>query len=164
MRLDIISYQLAELTEDHKLTDACYDIGHLRHVDPDFPLSSLDLQPGRCYIGSGTRRSFSAGSYSGYGQWRSMLCRSALGVEPHVVWDSAERWKESPFFELINFSDCEGMIGPLAAASLHEDFSANRELVTRVNQDAGHLWFVDLYNTWEEAFALAANHGLVLFC
>jgi len=163
MGLDVISYQTAQLTEDHPRRKGCYDLDHLYHDEsPEFPLSSLGLEPGRCYVCSGATVEFRAGSYSGYSRWRSLLCELALEISPHVIWESPEAWKESPFFELINFTDCDGKIGPLAAASLYDDFSRNRGNIPV--HDPRLDWFVSLYDTWTKAFATAANDGLVLFC
>jgi hypothetical protein len=53
----------------------------------------------------------------------------------------------------------EGSIGPEACADLAEDFRVMRdEILTD-----GEEWFVELYDIWASAFALAANTGLVEF-
>src|SRR6516165_2679519 len=63
---------------------------------------------------------FRAGSYRGYDAWRRMLAQFALGKTSKQVW--AEEAK-GPFSELINFSGCQGYIGPVVAAKLAKDFA-----------------------------------------
>lgn len=111
---------------------------------------------------------FRAGSYSGYNRFREDLCRAALGVEPRKVWNDAAAYTERPFYELINFSDCEGTIGPEAAADLYRDFGEQEEAVLAAV--AGTLdemdleWFAGLYAEWKEAFRVASQgHGIVEF-
>jgi hypothetical protein len=102
---------------------------------------------------------FRAGSYSGYGEWRDELARLA-GYEPvdglthpyaRGAWDAAN----GPFWELINFADCEGVIGPVVAAKLVDDFDRYAERAAEHKEG----WFRDLYKTWRDAFAMAADGG-----
>ena len=51
--------------------------------------------------------------------------------------DDAWERTDGPFWELINFSDCEGVIGPKTSAKLAGDFAAFQE-----KADAHHgQWF-----------------------
>ena len=65
-----------------------------------------------------------------------------------------------PFYELLNFADNEGTIGPEAAADLARDFAEHRERVRPELDD----YFARTYDHFEEAFKLAAGTGLVMFC
>lgn len=119
------------------------------------------LQPG-IYAPGGDRIEFKAGSYTGYNEWRDHLARL-------VGWGSdSEAFRAGPppagspkaaFYELINFADNEGYIGPKVAAKLAYDFSEWAPRAT-VGQPA---WFVDGYGKWRKAFELAADGGLVDF-
>jgi len=51
--------------------------------------------------------SFAAGSYSGYGQWRQNLAKVAGYKSAEEAWEL----NGGPFWELIYFSDCDGVIG-----------------------------------------------------
>lgn len=109
---------------------------------------------------------FRAGSYGGYNRFREDLCRAALGVEPKEVWAAPAAWAEKPFYELINFSDAEGTIGPEAAADLYRDFAEHEERVLASTGLEGEdlIWFGELYAEWKEAFRVASEgHGLVQF-
>lgn len=98
-----------------------------------------------------------AGSYGGYNRWREWL---AEGVGHNIDEVHKGIITEGPFVELINFSDCEGYIGPIVAAKLHADFVAHRAKFTG-NVDDG--WFPEAYDKWMQAFEIAADGGLVSF-
>lgn len=111
--------------------------------------------------------SFRAGSYSGYGSWRRKLCKLVHGVEIETVWNDIDAWEGKPFIELINFSDCEGVIGPETSAKLAKDFEDYQDLINsayvvevyRKNND----WWLLKYDDWCEAFKCAAKNGFVQF-
>lgn len=99
---------------------------------------------------------FRAGSYSGYGHWRHQLAQLA-------GYDGAEdAWKKinGPFWELINFSDCEGTIGPVVSAKLAKDFADFQEKAD-AHQDK---YFRSSYEYWRTAFEMAKENGAVCFC
>jgi hypothetical protein len=108
-----------------------------------------------------------AGSYGGYSRWRYMLCEMALGVQPDIVWANPERFKGAPFFELINFSDCEGTIGCETAQKLFHDFMSNRDRALAYSKrlPPGHEaeYWLDKYGEWMKAFELASKDGCVDF-
>ena len=86
--------------------------------------------------------------------------RAFVGVVPKELWTLSpddEAARATPFYELINFSDCEGFIGPKTSAKLAKDFAAWQE-------KAGERgWFSEKYAQWRAAFELAANGGVVQF-
>lgn len=109
-----------------------------------------------------------AGSYTGYSRWREELAKLAgwpLGSYERYgkIWPShaASAWdKESgAFWELINFSDCEGTIGAATSAKLARDFAAHQAKADAHEDE----WFREKYGEWRAAFELAANAGAVSF-
>lgn len=92
---------------------------------------------------------FRAGSYGGYSLWREQL--AALAGYPAVT--------AGPFYELINFSDCEGVIGAAVSAKLAKDFAAFQEKADAHEDE----WFRDRYAKWRQAFEMAADGGCVDF-
>lgn len=88
---------------------------------------SLDgLTPGRCYeVEDGIEAL--ARSYSGYGIIRGHISHAILGVDAETVWHNADEYRDRPMYELINFADNEGCIGPKACARLAVDFAENRD-------------------------------------
>lgn len=113
---------------------------------------------------------FRAGSYSGYNNWRESLAK--LAGYPAVVEDgyrtfashAVGAWKAAsgPFWELINFADNEGTIGPVAAAKLAKDFADFDEQAQAFDPD-GDGWFYDRYTLWRQAMEMAADGGAVDF-
>lgn len=148
--------------------DALYEQG-LRPVSDkyDFPHHLGSLQPG-WYEVEGEETRFRAGSYSGYNAFREWISRVALGVPPEVVWESIRAgqadFKNKPFVSLIDFTDCDGVIGPEVCAELHRDFVENREKFEKDSQwgyDGGY--YGELYDYWTTAFELGSDNGMVVF-
>lgn len=120
---------------------------------------------------------FRAGSYSGYSSWRETLARIAgypiaplppigdadrpyAAEHPHstAAWKTPEVTRALPFYELIDFSDCEGTIGPVTSAKLARDFAAYQEIA-----DGEGEYFRDVYANFRRAFEAAAQNGAVVF-
>ena len=170
MGLDITAYQHVELLEgDHTATDACWDLEgddpkyheHL-HLAHGFEESQKGLRPlVRPY---GETFGFRAGSYSGYNEWRRTLCQAILGVSDQELWDHASKYQGRPFYELINFSDCEGAIGFVAARKLYGDFVEHEEeFAAYVSKLGDDEWFIEKYQDWKRAFDLTKEDGVVTF-
>jgi hypothetical protein len=137
----------------------------------------LDGRPEGFYRVAGEAMGFRAGSYSGYNWWRRHLCLMALGVDPEDVWADPEWYKGKPFVELINFSDCEGCIGPETSRKLAKDFldhAAKAEAYARArspgnlnrgadDEDVVHPWWLESYRDWRAVFELARDEGFVDF-
>lgn len=111
---------------------------------------------------------FRAGSYSGYGEWRDNLAQLAGYParadlrQPHS--HSAAAWaaQSGPFWELINFADNEGVIGPVVAAKLAKDFAEFDDRAKSFDPGADG-WFYERYALWRRAFEMAADGGAVDF-
>jgi hypothetical protein len=110
---------------------------------------------------------FRAGSYSGYGAWRDDLARIAGFSDAGDYWGDGPAGEDAPFYELINFADNEGTIGPEAAKDLLEDFRAFRDKAVAYWSDGrpeSHTqWDIERYDEWTEACELAAADGLICF-
>jgi len=125
---------------------------------------------------------FRAGSYSGYNQWRNELAKMAGYSSADEVWqdeefDSFKKFnlrkdkldsisgdvveKPKPFYELINFSDAEGVIGPEVSKKLYEDFVEFDEKAQ--NHTDSDSWFYQKYQEWKKAFKIASQNGAVSF-
>jgi hypothetical protein len=101
---------------------------------------------------------FCAGSYSGYNFWRDHLAKFAGHGSAESVWHNS---LTGPFCELINFSDCEGFIGPVTSAKLAKDFRDNLARAEADEHDDGY--WVSKYRDWLKAFEEAAGGGVVDF-
>lgn len=150
--------------------DADWEAGWDRVFHNDsFPGRAEGLEDRALYKCSGESDGFIAGSYSGYNFWRRELAKMAgyepvpyshFG-EPEEPRHDAGAWAatEGPFWELINFSDCEGVIGPIVSAKLAKDFSDFQEKADEVPVQ----WFQETYANFRKAFEGAAQNGYVSF-
>jgi hypothetical protein len=160
MGLDITAYSKLMATNDP-------DADYIGSQSPEFAARADGLAEGR-YAAAKTIH-FRAGSYSGYNEWREMLAELAgypkrwhepgykAGREMHAqgAWEAPS----GPFWELINFSDCEGYIGPKTSAKLAQDFADFQAKADEVPDD----WFRNRYAEWRKAFELARDDGAVDF-
>jgi hypothetical protein len=124
--------------------------------------------------------SFRAGSYGGYSAWRNLLAQFAgypkcqprerdelypdfqaasREANPYA-WGAFEQEKEEgPFYELINMSDCEGVIGPKTSAKLAKDFHDHLQRAREELKD----YDLSRYEYWMQAFEMASRDGFVKF-
>lgn len=166
MGLDISAYSEIEYKEDY---DESKDHGYfdeLTYIPSNgdyYPLQQGSLKPGM-YTFSDCH-SFRAGSYGGYNVWREELAKLA-GYEPSETSNGEQSWaltawhaEEGPFWELINFSDCEGVICSEVAKKLLGDFQTYEFLA--LEQDA---YFINKYNDFFKACELASEDGCIVFC
>lgn len=115
--------------------------------------------------------SFGAGSYSGYNYWRNELSLFALGVEAKDVRDDYMAYEGRPFARMINFSDCEGIIGTEWCKKLANDFVEYEEKAKEYFDEShttygyvyGRMLGFDKYQLWKDAFLLASDGGFVDF-
>jgi hypothetical protein len=129
-----------------------------------------DRKPGVYKEERGSRRfGFRAGSYTGYGEWRELLCQYVHEVKIEEVWEHTKKWAGKPFIELIDFPDNEGTIGPETSAKLAKDFADWDERLKEKSGkapaggfDQGNWWHMR-YKDWRKAFELAADGGFVTF-
>jgi hypothetical protein len=166
MGLDISVYVNAEVAEDQPADwEEAYDREEnlvLAYCFDGMEQSLAGLERDVWYTAD-YDHGFRAGSYGGYNQFRRTLCELALGVTTDQVWDNPEEYADSPFFELINFADNEGTIGPVAALNLYVDFQAQQERIFEQCDDDSE-YFQQLYNTWKEACKTAGqNDGIIAF-
>jgi hypothetical protein len=179
-----------EIPEDIELwSDEYYDWeqdigGNVWNLNPNswFPEQSEGLTDGPVQA-QGEQYGFRAGSYSGYGEWRDDLARAAGYIGgAQQVWgnfDTGESMGDiysKPFTHLINFSDADGVIGPIVSEKLYQDFVNYEDDVMKI-VDQWYLkldpdkeydtetvkWFRAKYNDWKQAFNIARNNGAVIF-
>lgn len=156
MGLDVSAYRKIEPVECGRY-DECYPAHINLHVTGDFPVHADGLRSG-CYVGETFDGPLPSRSYSGYNRWREWLSRAALGVTPEEVWDDPEQFAGRPFCELINFSDCEGVIGTQTSAKLAKDFKDHREII----KDAD-AFDAQTFLEFLTAFEFASDNGAVVF-
>jgi hypothetical protein len=127
-----------------------------------FEVNSDGLESGMYRYDESTH--FRAGSYSGYSAFREWLA-SLSGNRPEALWNEEVSTDGTPFGRLINFSDCEGLIGPKTSSMMRDDFDQYRETAERsVEKGEVDRYFLETYDLFREAFDLASDGGAVVFC
>lgn len=125
---------------------------HSTNLEPGFYRLGAELVEGR------------AGSYSGYSRWREHLSIMFLGTAPRPVWKQPEHYRGQPFYELINFSDCEGHFAGPAVVALAEAFNTPKHRARFVGRfDSAHMPAARTFDLFARVFQAAAPDGLVRF-
>ncbi|MGF6153992.1 hypothetical protein [Pseudomonas fluorescens] len=170
MGLDITAYRKLVLTpdaerdEDGELVD--YDNYTTFYDNKDFPGRIEGITPKAAYKVEGDCCGLSAG-YGGYNAWRNQLAQLAgyplghyeqYGRQADSYCVACWNGESGPFAEQINFSDCEGTIGPVVSAKLAKDYAAFAEKAEAIG---GYFW--EKYQEWKAAFECAADSGAVSF-
>lgn len=164
MGLDIIAYSelkkdeySSAMSEEEKeeLDGDCLIMSTLlTEIDEVFPGRAEPLKYNGDVYDCENCAHISIGSYSTYGWFRRAL----------------ETFSENRdcFNELIDFSDCEGVIGSIVSEKLYEDFSSNAESFEQwVYQKYSIVegeWLLRMYYEFESAFEIAKDGGAVEFC
>lgn len=162
MGLDVTAYsQLKredEANGDDYRKDRC-DIyqSSIEFAERHWPGRADGLKSGRYSFGD--RLDFRAGSYSGYGEWRHWLARLVGWKDARDCWENGS--PGSPFYELINFADNEGVLGSQVCAKLAKDFAHWQPKAEATTEDPD--WNIPLFNKWKEACELAADGGAIDF-
>ena len=98
-------------------------------------------------------------SYGTYNEWRDWLAKIAGYHGARDMWVIKEPGQPIPFWEIINFSDCEGTIGTVACKKMLKDF----EDYDQKARSAEESWLYDTYVDIHEGLKLAANGGCLKF-
>lgn len=177
--LDISAYSNLKIVNNPKLDEDGFPVNYEKEVllspSTDFPEQFAGLQANKVYSFKSSHE-FRAGSYSGYNYWRNELAKLA-GYKP-IYFDQpffdgtdlttkrelrydAGAWaeKSGPFWELINFTDSDGVIGPSVCKKLLKDFVAYKKAARKHSDE----WFKESYYDWMKAFSLCAQNGAVVF-
>lgn len=139
------------------------------YKNPDFPGRADEIEDDCCYEYEDTEHFFRR-SYGRYNYLRNMLAQLA-GYPLRQYDDDYQKnidtfcldcWegKEGPFSELINFSDCEGVIDSKNSKKLFSDFEKFQNKANKFQDDE----FLYFYNSIRDAFKMASDNGVVRFC
>lgn len=156
MGLDVMVFTEIEVSTEEKSNMYLYN-------DESFKAVSDELQNG-WYEGF-EEMVFRAGSYGTYGAFRERLCNLALGKSLKYVWDNADEFKNAPFIELLDFSDCDGFFGPTTSAKLGADFKKFEDKANSLSEDPEEReYFAELFKNFKDAFEVAgSDNGVVVF-
>lgn len=132
-------------------------------INEEFPGRNGEIQEGIVYTYDDCF-SFDC-SYSNYNYWRSSLAEVAkYPANYDHKWESISA--DLPFYSLIYFSDCEGVIGLEYCQKLAKEFlqyqndaKAYSDLLA---SDMG-WYFLERYENFKKVFDLASQNGAVKF-
>ncbi|HHU0754578.1 TPA: hypothetical protein ACT918_002402 [Enterobacter hormaechei subsp. xiangfangensis] len=133
--------------------------------NPSFPGRADELVDGAVYTyedctGHGV-------GYGGYYWWRNELAEMAgypVGEYEGGHGKEANHFggvlnsDSCPFYELINFSDCEGFIGTAVATKLLADFKTFHDKAEEIGDR-----FFEQYKHWQSAMEMASSNGCISF-
>jgi hypothetical protein len=168
--LEITAYEGLEKVENPILDidgEPVNFASELRLISSDFPERLDSFESGIVYHFHG-KREVEVGSSTWYNDWRNELAKVAGYGPTYIVYEGKKEkrydetvWRRhsGPFYELIDFSDAEGVIGPKTCAKLYNDFVAF-EKKAKNHQDEE---FRKLYLDLKDAFRFAAGAGVVVF-
>lgn len=97
--------------------------------------------------------SFRAGSYSGFGDFRTKLAEMGdVLLEVMVGFGGDIPWTEDEaFYELLNHSDCDGELHPYECKELIKDFEKyQEEWLLKVEEEGLSPYYIGKYETWLE--------------
>jgi hypothetical protein len=167
MGLDIVAFRKLRPAPDAALDENGYPVDDEKYWRPGramelsekhFPGRGHGIEPGITYTFE-EQVVFGAGSYTTYHNWREQLAR--LGNLTRTPPDDIEApWRPigGTFWELCDFADNTGVIGPAVCAKLAKDFRDNHAKAEVINGG-----FYLLYLDWTDAFELAADGGALSF-
>lgn len=101
--------------------------------------------------------------YSTHNRFREWLLsitdnKEYLQDDGRIDWDKLDQMNHIAFYELINFSDCQGHLDWVCCQSLLKDFENWKEVA---NKDENEM-FVAYYNEWHELMKVAAQECSVV--
>lgn len=84
-------------------------------------------------------------SYSSHSFFRNELCRI---TNWEMDFDNCEELKDKPFYEMINFTDCDGCLDWEIASILYKNFCDHEETARK---EFNNRWF-GKYQDWKNVF------------
>lgn len=169
-RLDVLFNEDGEPVNPQTREALDYDDYFRPYASPHFPRHAADLVHKGAYAFEEAAHVWSGG-YGRYNGWREQLAQLA-GYTPAVYEripgyapsrelsyvEGAFKAGAGPFYELVYFTDCDGVIGPAVCAKLARDFAEWDERAKALGDG-----FYTSYRQWREGFELAADGGAVHF-
>lgn len=175
MGLDIVAYSKLEYERDERVAEVMESMFSpqgeviIQIFEESERPRCMDLKVGKWHRSDETdEHHFRAGAYSSYNRFRTVLSDAILGVTSETVWENEDDFENSPFYELINFSDCDGVFGPHDSEKLHNDFVTHREMFEKYLKSQfekfDREYYITTYDNFTKGFALSSQNGILVFC
>lgn len=162
MGLDITAY--SQLKDTGRPFDWDVDEGnaYIPHNHPDFATRCVEFTPGNAFECEGGLHAC-IGDYNYYGAWRDKLAKLAgyplVTGRTRPYSEGAWAATEGPFWELIDFTYCDGVLGTAVCQKLAEDFDDYEESARRLGDED----FLYAYLQFKAAVEFASDGGAVVF-
>lgn len=127
------------------------------YPNSDFPNHTHLTETSRIHKDNGEPNSIRVGSYSYYYYWRVAIATLFGNNVGDRSWLNIEN---APFNELLNFSDCEGVITGGYLNKIQQDFNVYFELA----EEKLPTHYFETYCEIKEMFDFAAPNGVIIFC
>lgn len=100
--------------------------------------------------------------YSTYNQYRDMISKRMFGVLSEDIWTNIAKYKDEPFFEFINFSDCKGHIDADVCKNLLDDFKTYKDKI--IPEDEHNQYFINFYEDYTKYLEIVVeNDGVLVY-
>lgn len=119
-----------------------------------FAARAAPFKEGDHFTTDGTTARYSS-AYSSYSRVRDILCRKILGMPAEDLWKDKVKRDEPGFAEMVNFTDCDGFMGPEACARVSAALATLPEDWIAAQED----WDQQCIRRLVAGFAVAANGG-----
>lgn len=166
MGLDVSVYQnyrVLDINEDDD--DYDYNFNALS-LEDEWEDRMKNLEKGKYYAGDRVAHLISY-PYSSHNRFREQLIRLIgrsdllLSHDGTIDWEALYPEKNLPFYELVYFSDCEGVLDWETSEKLYNDFKNHEFLAKQVFKNEEYN--LRRFNEWMETFELGKNKGVVVF-
>jgi hypothetical protein len=168
---DIIKVSTGHFDADgdpiNKETGEAVEYDFRAYANPDFPGREEGVEDRAHYTAGSYGNGFSAG-YGRYNRLREELAKLGgwpvgeyvqYGVKHPTHCEKCWAGEKGPFSELINFSDCEGTIGPVVSKKLAADFAEHQGKADAHPSEEFRAFYAAMRN----AFETGAQNGCVVF-
>lgn len=156
MGLDVIVYGNVRLADDEKYAKFIPYVASER-----WKYKIQNLQEWHLYTGDVIYKGVSY-TYSTHDKFRQELIKliDRLDLLDGNEIKFGEIPYDIPFYDFIDFSDCEGCFDWECANIIYLDFERFKEKAKSFLNE----YYYSIYETWLETFKAAKNHGVVVFC
>lgn len=156
MGLDVSTYVNIRIVDDPEKADFCAFVS-----SPECDFKIKNLKGGEYYCGDRIHRGVSY-PYSSHNRFREKLIKlidrtDLLDDKGEINWRTLT-WS-IPFYDFINFSDCEGCLDHEVSSTIYSDFVRYNNQAKESMSENDYF----RYETWMYTFETAMDNGVVVF-
>lgn len=168
MGLALIGYsKVIDLGEENELDDSSEITGTYEkpiiYISPNTPFFEQwlgSIKPKHNYKVTGDSHRYDS-SYTSYGNFKNLLALFTTNRTYFEMCDDLTAFKDTPFYEIFDFGDNEGFIGPEVSAELNTDFKQWRDGFKKFIKEDFYL--LEKYDDLLHVYEKGADNGIVSF-